>query len=74
MEINKFIETFADAIEYEGSEQLVPETLFHELDEWDSVAGLSIIAMFDEEFDKEIKGDDIKTCNTLLDLYNLSLK
>ena len=46
-------------------------TLFKNLDEWSSLMALSIIAMCDEEYDVKIKGDDIRSANTVEDLYNI---
>lgn len=73
MELKKFIENFAeqfdetDMIEFEGT------TNFKNLEEWSSITALSIIAMVDEEYDKQLKGDDIMLSNTIEDLYNLIL-
>ena len=36
----------------EGS--LTPETLLAEVDEWDSIAALSLIVMLDEKFEKTV--------------------
>ena len=38
----------------EGS--LTPETLLAEVDEWDSIAALSLIVMLDEKFEKTVSG------------------
>ena len=51
MNVQEFIEKFAEAIDVESS-NLTVETEFRTLDEWDSVAYLSVIAMMDEEYDK----------------------
>lgn len=71
MEIKDFIEKFADAIEAENPETIKAETDFHDLDEWSSLAALSIIAMVDEEYDITLKGDDIRSSVTIEDLYNI---
>ena len=65
MSLQKFIEKFAEAIEMESV------TRFRDLDEWNSLAALSVIAMFDEEYDKELKVPDFKQANTIGDLINL---
>ena len=66
-----FIEKFADAIDFEQVEELTPETNFRELDDWSSLAGLSVIAMFDDEYNITINGNDIRESNTIEDLYKL---
>lgn len=64
MEMKKFIEKFAEAIDIEPTE-LSAETEFRSLDEWDSVAYLSVIAMMDEEYDIQIEMSTFKTLKTL---------
>ena len=50
----------------EGS--LSPETLLSEVDEWDSIAALSLIVMLDEEFEQTISGEQIKALVTVQDI------
>lgn len=71
MEIKEFIEKFAEQFEETDVNVLTPETKFHELDEWSSLSALSIIAMIDEEYDVQIKGDEIRTAKTINDLFNI---
>ncbi len=68
MEIKDFIEKFAEAVEID--EALEASTEFKELDDWSSLAALSVIAMVDEEYDVAIGGKDIRTAKTLEDLFN----
>ncbi|MBO4658996.1 MAG: acyl carrier protein [Prevotella sp.] len=72
MEIDVFIEKFAEAIEVEDASSLVPETAFRDLEEWSSIAVMLLIAFYDEEFEKEIGNADILKCNTIKDLYDLA--
>lgn len=71
MEIKEFIEKFSEAIELESIDELTAETEFKLLDEWTSLSSLSIIAMVDEEYDVEINGQDLRSCETIEDLFNL---
>lgn len=71
MEINEFIEKFAENIEVENIDALTPETQFRDLDEWSSLSLMLTIAFFDDEFDKEVSNIDIKEAQTIKDLYNL---
>lgn len=64
MNVQEFIEKFAEAIEVEATE-LTAETEFRNLDEWDSVAYISVIAMMDEEYDIQIEMATFKTLKTL---------
>ena len=73
MEIKEFIENFsADALELEDIESINAETVFRELEEWDSLAALSTISMFGEKFGKQINNETLKGCITIKDLYNLT--
>ena len=47
---------------------MTAETEFRNLDEWDSVAYLSVIAMIDEEYDMQIEMPTFKTLRTLGDI------
>ena len=56
MNLDQFIENFAD--------------LFDETDP-DTIQALSVIAMIDEEYDVEFRGDDIRGSSTVKDLYDI---
>ncbi|MCM1142324.1 MAG: acyl carrier protein [Muribaculum sp.] len=68
MDNNKFIEQFAEALEIEDASILKVETEFRNLDEWDSLAYLNIIAMLDEEYDIQIENAEFKKLKTLGDI------
>lgn len=74
METKDFIEQLAEAIDVENAGFLTLDTKFRELEEWSSLAGLSVIAFFDEEFNKTISGAELRACSTIKDLYDLTLK
>lgn len=46
---------------------LTPETRLTDLEEWDSIAVISFIALVDEEFDKIIKVEQIEEFQTIAD-------
>lgn len=71
MEINEFIEKFAEIFDDTDAASLSPETKFRELDEWSSLSALALIAMVDEEYDVELKGDEIRKANTIADLFEV---
>jgi len=66
-----FIEKFAEQFDDTALSEFQAETKFKELDEWSSLIALSVIAMVDEEYDVTIKGNDIKSAETIEDLYNI---
>ena len=71
MEINEFIKKFAEIFDDTDAATLSPETVFRELDEWSSLSALALIAMVDEEYDVELKGDEIRNANTVADLFEV---
>lgn len=68
--LEEFVELFAEQFDETDANQISSTTKFHELDEWSSLIGLSVIAMVDEEFEVALKGDDVKNSETVEDLYN----
>ena len=71
MELQEFIEKFAEAIEVENIEVLTGNSKFRELDEWSSLSIMMLIAFYYETFEKEIGESDIRSCTTIQDLFNL---
>ena len=71
MEMNVFIQNFADQLDDTDAAVLTPETEFRQLDDWSSLAALSIIAMIDEEYGVTIGGDAFKSANTIQNLYDI---
>ena len=70
MELQEFMEKFAEQFDETDASEFKPETEFKKLEEWSSLIALSIIAMADEEYDVTLKGDDIRNAVTIEDLYN----
>lgn len=70
MEINKFIANFADQLYDTPVENLSPDTVFHELDDYSSITALLIIAMIDEEYGVTLSGNEMKAAVTIQDLFN----
>ena len=73
MKLKDFIKNFADQFEDTEASEIRADTVFKDLDEWSSILALSIISMIDEEYDVVLKGDDIRTSNTVEDLFNVIL-
>lgn len=69
--IEKFIDSFLSAVDFQETVEVTPETELKALPEWDSLAALGVIVMFDVEFGKAITGDDLKTCSTISDLHKM---
>lgn len=71
MEINYFIEQFADQFDDTDANLINGETEFKNLDEWSSLTALSVIALVDSVFGVRINGDDIRSANTVNDLFQI---
>lgn len=71
MEINDFIKNLAEQFEEVELEEFTPETKFQEFDEFSSLTVLSIIAMADDEYEVRLKADDVRSVNTVQELFDL---
>ena len=71
MDIKEFIQHFAEQFDETDINEFTPETVFHDLEEYSSLAALSIIAMINEEYDVTLKGDDMSAAVTIEDLFNI---
>ena len=71
MNLEQFIENFAGLFDETPPDAINAGTHFKELEEWSSLVALSVIAMVDEEYDSEFRGDDIRDSQTVEDLFNI---
>ena len=69
--VGKFIENFQTAVDFQAAVDIKPETELASLAEWDSLAALGVIVMFDMEYGKTISGNDLKNCKTIGELFSL---
>lgn len=72
MNLTEFVEAFAAEFDETPVEQFSPNTVFKNIEEWGSLTALSIIAMIDENMEKRITGADIRSSETIEDLFNLA--
>jgi len=70
-ELTTFIEHFTAAVDFQDPVELSGESRLEDLPEWDSLAALGVIVMFDMEYDITITGGDLKNCATIGDIYAL---
>lgn len=71
MTIQEFTAAFAAQLDDTDPSLVTPSTRFKELDEWSSLTALMIIAMADDEYEVQLKGDDIAHCETIEALFNV---
>jgi acyl carrier protein len=74
MEIEKFVPQFAAQFEDTPAENFKADTNFRDIEEWDSLIALSIIAMADEEYGVKLTGDDIRNSTTVNDIFEILKK
>ena len=60
-----------EILEIEDASLVQDTTVFRELDEWDSLAALSTISMIDDEFGVTINNKDLRSVETLGELYDM---
>ncbi len=70
MEISKFVQDFELLLDEVEPGSVKAETKFRDLEEWSSLIALVVIAMVDEEYDVKLTGDDIRTSETVKDLFD----
>ena len=71
MELNEFVEKFAEQFDDTDASEFTPSTVFTDLEEWSSLTSLSIIAFIRTDYGKKITALDIRSCETIEDLFNL---
>lgn len=71
MDLQVFIAQFAEQFDDTDASEIKENTVFHELDEWSSLIGMSLIAMAKTQYGKTITGKEIRECETVKDLFNL---
>ena len=69
--VEEFVTNFENAIEGIPPGSLSPDTEFINIEQWDSLAALSALAMIDAEYDTEVSGNELRKCRTLRDLFGV---
>jgi len=68
MELNEFISNVINQFDDLDATEIQEDTAFHDLEEWSSLVGMSLIAMVKTEYGKSITGKEIRECTTIRDL------
>ncbi len=69
--VNDFIKNFAEQFEDTPASQFKIDTQFRDLDEWDSLHALAIMAMANEKYKVKITPEEIKNSKTLAEIYEV---
>ena len=71
MDKNEFLANFADQFEDTNPSEIQFDTKFHDLGEWSSLVGMTVLAMAKVSYRKTISGEELRHCVTVEDVYNL---
>ncbi len=71
MDLNDFVAKFADQFDDTDASEIKADTQFHDLDEWSSLTGMSVIALAKTEYGKTVSGAELRACVTVEDVFNL---
>jgi len=70
MKLNDFIKNFSNIFVETEPSSINAETVYNELEEWDSVMVLSLVSMIDEEYGVVVDVDEMSEARTVEDLFN----
>lgn len=73
MEIQEFTQKLEAEFEDTKPGTLTPDTNYRQLENWTSMHALIVIAFVDANFDILLKGEELRSTNTIRELYNLVL-
>lgn len=71
MTLNEFVKLVANEFSLTPADSFNPSTHFRELEEWGSLTALSVISAIDDEMDVQMKGTELRSVNTIEELYKL---
>lgn len=71
MDINAFVANFAAQLEDTDHTSIMSQTIFRDIEEWNSLTALTIIAMVDDEYGVQLTGEDIRHSQTVEDIFNI---
>lgn len=71
MDIQSFINNFADQFDDTDESEFQAETRFRDLEEWNSFLALAIMAMIKSEYDVAVTAQEMRDAETVQDLFNV---
>ena len=71
MNLEEFVNYFAEQFDDTDPSEIQADTAFHDLEEWSSLTGMSVIAMAKTIYGKSLTGSELRSCVTVEDLFNL---
>lgn len=71
MDASEFLDEFTSAVDPADPAIIEMDTVLKSIPEWDSLAVLGVIVMFETSFDKKITGEVLAQAVTVRDVFNL---
>ena len=65
-----FIKQFAELLEIDGAE-ISEDTKLDTIEDWDSLALVSFIALADQKYGKQLSGQELLKAQAIADLYHM---
>lgn len=71
MDINQFVNDFADEFLDTDSSEFSVDTEYKDLDEWSSMTGMAIMSMIENKYGVEVSALEIRTADTIGSLFSI---
>ena len=72
MNRDEFLVKMQDILQYEHDEELTYNTNLLDVEEWDSISIISVVAFLDSEFKKKITVNELKDVKTIEEIAQLA--
>ena len=66
----RFLENFIEQLMDPDDVKIDIDTNFRDLDEWDSMTGMAILVMIQDEYSLDLPADHFRTLNTVGDIFD----
>lgn len=71
MKIEDFLIKFEECFDGIEPGTIHPETQFKDLEKWDSLTALTLLAMVDGDYEVAISANELRSCNKVQEVYDL---
>jgi len=71
MDLTEFIKHFAEQFDDEPLTNFAPETRFRDIEEWDSLHAMMIMAMVNEKYKVKITPEELKNSQTVAEVFEV---
>lgn len=71
MKIDEFVKLFAEQFDETDPTEFHSDTHFQDLEEWSSLSAMAIIAFIKTQYGKTVTGKEIRSCDTIQELFEL---